>query len=194
MLAIIMAIEDEDDRLFVENIFNNYSEKMYLVAVNILHNHDDAEDCVQDTIVKIIDKLDLFKNAQQENYLIKLVVITCRNTAINKYEKNKKRKKAQFLTSEYGDNDESSMMDIPDYSSNVERIVLSDFICRYVIELINKLDVKYRDVLVLKGMGYDYDEIAYFMNISPDAVRKRYSRAKAMIIEVGGDTLYEYRN
>ena len=34
------------------------------------------------------------------------------------------------------------MMDIPDYSSNVERIVLSDFICRYVIELINKLDVK----------------------------------------------------
>lgn len=194
MLAIIMAIEDEGDRLFVENIFNNYSEKMYLVAVNILHNHDDAEDCVQDTIVKIIDKLDLFKNAQQENYLIKLVVITCRNTAINKYEKNKKRKKAQFLTSEYGDNDESSMMDIPDYSSNVERIVLSDFICRYVIELINKLDVKYRDVLVLKGMGYDYDEIAYFMNISPDAVRKRYSRAKAMIIEMGGDTLYEYRN
>lgn len=189
-----MAIEDEGDRLFVENIFNNYSEKMYLVAVNILHNHDDAEDCVQDTIVKIIDKLDLFKNAQQENYLIKLVVITCRNTAINKYEKNKKRKKAQFLTSEYGDNDESSMMDIPDYSSNVERIVLSDFICRYVIELINKLDVKYRDVLVLKGMGYDYDEIAYFMNISPDAVRKRYSRAKAMIIEMGGDTLYEYRN
>ena len=86
------------------------------------------------------------------------------------------------------------MMDIPDYSSNVERIVLSDFICRYVIELINKLDVKYRDVLVLKGMGYDYDEIAYFMNISPDAVRKRYSRAKAMIIEMDGDTLYEYRN
>ena len=96
VLAIIMAIEDEGDRLFVENIFNNYSEKMYLVAVNILHNHDDAEDCVQDTIVKIIDKLDLFKNAQQENYLIKLVVITCRNTAINKYEKKKRGKKHNF--------------------------------------------------------------------------------------------------
>lgn len=75
MLAIIMAIEDENDRLFVETIFNKYAEKMYLVAVNIFHNHDDAEDCVQDTIVKIIDKLDRFKQAQQEDYLIKLIVI-----------------------------------------------------------------------------------------------------------------------
>lgn len=68
MLAIIMAIEDEDDRSFVETIFNKYAEKMYLEAVNILHNHADAEDCVQDTIVKIIDKLDRFKHAQQEDY------------------------------------------------------------------------------------------------------------------------------
>ena len=55
MLAIIMAIEDEEDRLFVEMIFNKYSKNMYLVAANILNNHDDAEDCVQDTFVKIID-------------------------------------------------------------------------------------------------------------------------------------------
>ena len=29
MLAIIMAIEDERDRHFIESIFNMYSEKMY---------------------------------------------------------------------------------------------------------------------------------------------------------------------
>lgn len=98
MLAIILAIEDENDRQFVEDIFNKYAEKMYLVAVNILQNHDDAEDCVQDTIVKIIDKLDRFKQAQQEDYLIKLIVITCRNTALNKYEKNQQRTQAQFST------------------------------------------------------------------------------------------------
>ena len=50
MLAVIMAITDEDDRLFVETVFNKYSKKMYLIAVNILNNHEDAEDCVQDTI------------------------------------------------------------------------------------------------------------------------------------------------
>ena len=52
MLAIIMAIEDDDDRLFVEMIFNKYSKNMYLIAEKILNNHDDAEDCVQDNCSK----------------------------------------------------------------------------------------------------------------------------------------------
>lgn len=56
MLAVIMAIENEDDRLFVETVFNRYAKKLYLVAYNILGNRADAEDCVQDTFVKIIDK------------------------------------------------------------------------------------------------------------------------------------------
>lgn len=48
MLAVIMAIENEDDRLFVETVFNRYAKKLYLVAYNILGNRADAEDCVQD--------------------------------------------------------------------------------------------------------------------------------------------------
>lgn len=194
MLAIIMAIEDDNDRQFVEMIFNKYAQKMYLVAMGVLHDHDDAEDCVQDTIVKIIDKLDRFKQAHQEEYLVKLIVITCRNTAINKYNKKQRSAEMQFSTTEYDEDDEATIMDIPDYSSNVEQIVLNNFVCRYVTELIDKLDHKYRDVLVLKSMGYDYEEMAYFMNISNVLVRKRYSRAKALLLEMGGDTLYEFRD
>lgn len=97
MLAIIMAIEDEDDRLFLEMIFNKYSKKMYLIAANILNNHDDAEDCVQDTFVKIIDKLDCFRNAYQEDRLIKLIVIVCRNTALDKYKKTSEEQTYSFL-------------------------------------------------------------------------------------------------
>ena len=89
MLAVIMAIENEDDRLFVETVFNRYAKKLYLVAYNILGNRADAEDCVQDTFVKIIDKLDRFKNAQKDDSLIKLLVIVCRNTALDMYDKNK---------------------------------------------------------------------------------------------------------
>lgn len=194
MLAIIMAIENEQDRLFVESIFNMYSEKMYLTAMDIINNHHDAQDCVQDTIVKIIDKLERFKQANREDYLIKLIVITCRNTAINKYKENQKRNQREVSTTVYDEDDESSIMDIPDYTANVERIVLSDFTCNYLKELIDKLDLKYRDVMVLKGLGYDYEEIAFFVEISQVLVRKRYSRAKRMILEMGGETLYEYRD
>ena len=64
MLAIIMSIENSSDRAFVEDIYHLYSEKMYLIAYDILKNHHDAEDCVQETVVKIIDKIERFKQAQ----------------------------------------------------------------------------------------------------------------------------------
>lgn len=194
MLAVIMAIIDEDDRLFVETVFNKYSKKMYLIAVNILNNHEDAEDCVQDTIVKIINQLDNFRKAEQEEYLIKLIVITCRNTALNKYKSNREKGIEQFSTTVYDEDEESSVMDIPDASSDVEKLVMSDYTCRCLTEIIDSLDYKYRDILVLKGMSYDYDDIARIMNISQVLVRKRYSRARKMILKKGGAALYEHRN
>lgn len=194
MLAMIMAIEDEEDRVFVETIFNKYSKNMYLIAERILNNHDDAEDCVQDTFVKIIDKLDYFRNVKQEDNLIKLLVIACRNTALDKYGKNKRRANLQFSQTTYNEDGESSIVDIPDRSADVERIVMNRYVCTYVKELISKLDEKYRDVITLKSMGYSYEEISCIVGISQALARKRYSRARAMILDMGGETLYEYRN
>lgn len=48
MMAIIMAIEDDDDREFVEKIFDRYEKNMYFTAYDILRNRADAEDCVQE--------------------------------------------------------------------------------------------------------------------------------------------------
>ena len=194
MLAIIMAIKDDDDRLFVEMIFNKYSKNMYLIAERILNNHDDAEDCVQDTFVNFIDKLVCFKIALKEDILIKLIMITCRNTAFDKYAKNKRRANLQFSQTVYDEDGESSIADIPDRSADVERIVMNSYVCAYVKELINKLDCKYRDVITLKSMGYNYEQISCIIGISQALARKRYSRARAMILDMGGETLYEYRD
>ena len=48
MLPIIAAINDESDRDFVEDIYNKYGKKMYLVAFGVLKKKVDAEDCVHE--------------------------------------------------------------------------------------------------------------------------------------------------
>ena len=194
MLAIILSIENDSDRAFVEDMYNLYSEKMYLIAYDIVKNHHDAQDCVHDAFVKIIDKLERFKQAHQEDYLKKLIVIACRNVALNKYNENQKKNRVEFSTTIYDENDKYEIMDIPDMTANVERIVLSEYNCNYLKQLIDKLDLIYRDVLILKSLQFSNDEIAYIMNISVDLVRKRYSRARMKILELGGDELNEYRN
>lgn len=193
MLPIILAISDEGDRDFVGDIYDKYGKQMYIIAFDILKKKENAEDCVHDVFVKIIDKLDRFKNAYQDDNLIKLLVIACRNTALDKYEKNKRLASSQFSQTTFDEDGESSTIDIPDFASNVERVVMNSYTCAYVKDLINSLDYKYRDVIVLKSIGYNYDEIACIIGISQSLARKRYSRAKAMILDMGGEALYEYR-
>ena len=193
MLAF-MAIECDQDRLFVESLFCKYHEKIYLIAMDILNNHHDAQDCVQDVFVKIIDKLEDFKRASEGGYLIKLIVIVSRNTALNQLRINQKKNQNEMSTTVYDEDDSWSIADIPDFESNAEKIVINRYACDYMRELIDRLDVKYRDVVILKGLGYSCADISYLLNITKELARKRYSRAKQMIIEMGGEKLYEYRD
>lgn len=190
MLAIIMAIDDTDDRRFVEDIYNRYAKQMYLVAMDILHDHFDAQDCVQETIVKVIDKICMFKDAACGNDLSKLLFITCRNTARGMYESKLERNAKEFSISPT-DDDDLPIFDIPDESSNIEDDVMSEMMRDYLRKLISQLDDKYRDIIILRSMGIGSEEIAYLMGISQSLVRKRYSRAKAKILALGGDSLRE---
>ena len=191
MLEIIMSIVDEEDRSFMETLYYDYSEKMYLVAFDILNNHHDAQDCVHNTIARIIDSIESYKQAQQGKYLIKLIVIATRNNAINMYNEIKKKNKNVFSTTMYDDEtDNWEIMDIPDDTNDVQKLVVSEETCKILHELINKLDLIYRDVVVLMQMGYSYEAIADILGITVETARKRYSRAKAKLKEMGGKDLY----
>ena len=61
---------------------------------------------------------------------------------------------------------------------------------RNSIYLINKLDDKYRDVILLKSMGVDNQTIAEIMHISDNLVSQRYKRAKKQLWQMGGKDLY----
>lgn len=46
----------------IEEIFNKYRNNIYRLALSIVRNEKDAEDILQNTLVKIIRKLDTFRN------------------------------------------------------------------------------------------------------------------------------------
>ena len=54
---IIMAIEDEDDRSFMANLYVDYQRLMYKVVTSYTTNKWDADDIFQSTLPKLIDKL-----------------------------------------------------------------------------------------------------------------------------------------
>ena len=96
----------------------------------------------------------------------------------------------QSLTRYNYDEDSYEEIDIPDYTSCVDKLYVSEENCEYLHTLINKLDDKYRDVILFKSLGFDNKSIAEVMNISEELVRKRYSRARKKLWEMGGEELY----
>ena len=114
-----------------------------------------------------------------------------RNCALNAWRVKKRKNENEYSLVKYNyDEDEYEEMDIPDYESAVEKLYISEENCEQLHNLINKLDSKYRDILLLKSLGFDNQTIAELMNISNELVRKRYSRAKKLLLEMGGKDLY----
>lgn len=191
MLPLILAVADDDDRYFVEKIYVQYEKQLYVTSMKYLQNHFDAEDNVHNTIELVIESADKFRAAHEKGYIEKLLMIACRNCAFNALRLKKRRNEhEQSLVRFNYDGEEYEKIDIPDYNSNVDKVYVSEENCRYLHDLINKLDDKYRDLILLKSMGFDNKYISKAMNISEELVRQRYVRAKKQLLKMGGKDLY----
>lgn len=191
MLPIILSIPDDDARDFVENIYVKYEKQLYLLSMSYLKNHYDAEDCVHDTIQKIINAIERSMMDQDTSHIEEFVTVVCRNCAINMLrEKKYKNEHEQSLCRYNYEEEEYEEIDIPDYSSCVDKIYIREETYEYLHELINKLDDRYRDVVILRSLGFDNRSIADIMNITPNLVSQRYRRAKELLLEMGGKDLY----
>ena len=191
MLPIILNIVDDDDRAFVEELYIRYEKQLYAISMKYLNNHHDAQDCVHETIRVVVEKVEKFKMAQDLGYIDRLITIVCRNCAINAVRVKKRKHQYESSLMRYNyEEDVYEEIDIPDYYSCVDKIYISEETCEYLHKLINKLDDKYRDVILLKSLGFDNKAIADIMDISDDLVRQRYLRAKKQLLKMGGKDLY----
>lgn len=191
MLSIILNIVDDDDRAFVEKVYLEYEKQLYAISDQYLGHHQDAQDCVHETVRLIMENIEKLKHARVNGYVERFVTVVCRNCALNmlRVKRRKNAHEQSFFRYNY-DEEQYVEIDIPDYSACVDKIYVSEENCEYLHQLINRLDQKYRDVILLKSLGLDNKSIAKIMNITEDLVRQRYLRAKKQLLEMGGEELY----
>ena len=189
MLEMIMAIENEEDRHFVLKLVEDYYDKMILVAKKIVKDDSVAKDVAGATVENVINYIEKFKKADEEQYLTKLVIVTCRNISYKRYNAAKRdnSKKSSIVFEDEGERKEIELSEVEE---SVEDLIISEENCRVLRELIDALDDKYSDVIWLREQQYDNEEIAQILDISVDLVRQRTLRARKKILEMAGDRLY----
>jgi len=142
---------------------------LYRLALRITLRHEDAEDVVQDTLIKVWNKRD---NWQGINDIEAFALTICRNLSLDKIKK--------------ANNCEASLDDqsvfLTDRSSNpYERMIQQDRL-DWVKRLVNNLPEKQRSCMQLRDFeGKSYKEIAEILQISEEQVKVNIFRARQNI-------------
>ena len=142
----------------VEEVFQAYGNMLYRIAFVMMKNAFDAEDVVQDTLIKYMEHLESGKSFETEEHrkawLIRVNSNLCKNRL--RFYKNHPKISVEQLSRYYEKEEDTLLMD---------SLLL--------------LPSKYREVLLLHYVeGYQGREIAGMLGLSESAVRKRLERGR----------------
>ena len=145
----------------IEIIIRKYGDMLYRLSLIMLKNESDAEDVVQETIIKYYQKAPAFTDSEHEKaWLIKVATNKCRDML---------RFRGRYIQIE-----ENFLEKIADETTDCG-----------IIEALTVLPEKYRLVLTLYYIeGYRIDDIAKIISRTSSAVKMRLQKGRKLLKEI----------
>ena len=151
------GVKDVRTNAEIERVVNEYATMLLRVAYSQLNNRAEAEDTVQEVLLKYMEKAPIFQSEEHEKaWLLRVTVNHCKNHLASAWF----RKRADL--------DEG----IPALDNEELEVVSA----------VAALPAKYRAVVHLYYFeGYSTKEIAEILHSRPNTVSSRLSRARALL-------------
>ena len=167
----------EGDMAALAILVEKYKRLVYRVAIRITKNHEDANDVMQDTFLKVYESIHSFRqDAAFETWLYRIVV----NHATNLVKRRERRR--EFPLSAIGEMEvHPDLKRTADLANNPHLDAERKERQRWVTQAVNSLPLKQRTVVILHEFeGLTHPEIASILNCSEGTVRSRlhYARQK----------------
>lgn len=174
MPLVIQAIENDDDRCFMEQVYTNYGRLMYSTAWKYAVSGVEVDDVVSDCCVSLIARVSLLRS-MDDNALGAYVIATARNAAIDASRKVcRHNERIRHEVPEVLEN-------ISDGKSTEERVMLREKL-RAIMTATAGLPWIEQDILRMKcQQGMTAREIAEQAGISEDEVWKYLKHARKII-------------
>ena len=154
------------DRVAQRLLYISFVDKLFNVSIRYSRDKSEAKDVLQDSFVKIFDKVARFDGnlIQLESWMIKIVV----NTALQNYRKQKKT----FYT------DNNSLV----FEKHIPPTILDKLEYEEFKRIICQLPDDLRITFNLSFVeGYKHKEIASLLGIKESSSRTRLTRAKKLL-------------
>lgn len=164
--------EDTSDRVPTwEEIARDYGRFLYTVAYRLTGDRDQAEDLVQDVLLRVRKGLDTYQPGSIEGWLSRITT-----NAFLDDVRRRRRRPVEALP----DDPERVLAGAPSADEALDRAQLPDDIQRALRDLPDD----YRAAVVLCDVvGFTYDEIAESLGVPIGTVRSRIHRGRSMLKE-----------
>ena len=171
MLAFICALPEEPgDRAFMLDLYERFERLMFSVARTYGREGDFPEEVVQESLVKLIGKVELLRELSQKS-LAAYVAATTRNTAID-YIRARERRNAASLDDEAFSEQGSPLPPMDELMGDAER-------GKRLADALRRLAET--DRILLEGkylLEYSDETLAKQLGCQPGSIRAKLTRAR----------------
>ena len=152
-----------------------HEKRMYAVALRMFANREDAQDCLQEAMLRIYRAIGGFKG--QSSFSTWVYRITM-NTCLDELRRKKNRPSTSL------DNLLDQGWSPSDGDNAPERRAIQSETSKTLAGAIRELPEDMRSAIVLRDLqGYSYDEIAQMLDVNVGTIKSRISRGREKLRE-----------
>ena len=165
---------NKSERLNFEEIYIEYSNLVFNLALQYVQSKEDAQEIAQDVFLKVYDKFDSFnENSTLKTWIYRITI----NTSLD-FIKAKKRNKRGFFYSALRIDDPEKIVPLPNFE-HPGFIMENKEAAEKIFQAINDLPEDQKTALILMRLDQKTQaETAEIMNKTTKAVESLFQRAK----------------
>ncbi len=157
-------------------LVRRHSGQIYGLSLNMLRNREDAEDNLQNVLVKAFHNIRRFEgNSQFSTWLVRIAI----NEALMKLRKRNSERISDYQAGGSRDEEPRNFPEIEDTRQDVERHYMSKDLAR---KAFHGLNPSLQDTFILqKAEGWTNRELAQALGITVSTVKSRIFRARVRL-------------
>ena len=176
--ALLIDHLREGDETALAPLVEKYKRMVHRLAMQITKNHEDANDVMQETFIKVYQSIHTFRQeAAFETWVYRIAV----NEALNFVKRRERRRESSLETTDESEFNTETLRKA-EINNDPEIQAEKAELRHWVTKAVNSLSLKHRIVVILHELeGLTHAEIASILNCSEGTVRSRLHYARKQL-------------
>ena len=171
---LILRFQEGDINAYNE-LVKRYKDRLFNFVLRYFNNAEQAEDVVQDTLIKLYTHASYYKNIAKFSTWIFTIA---KNNALTELRKNK-RKQTDSLWTEDG-----KVIDINSKEESLESKVQNEIAIDQLNKFLDEIPENFRMAVVLRDFQeLSYEEISTILEIPIGTIKSRINRGRIQLAE-----------